>query len=97
MPLTPYENPGPPPPDLVKQAQDACAATGLAEDLKVTGEGEYTWNKFLLRTVRIEFPVDVADLKDTGAMQTLAAKVKEFRSLTSPRPLPYSPANACIP
>jgi hypothetical protein len=74
----PVENPAPPPPDLVKRAQDALAASGLAGTLKVTGEGEYSCTQFLLRSVSFELSVDVADLNDTAAMKTLAARVKEF-------------------
>jgi len=72
------ENPGPPPADLVKRAQAAFAATGLAGDLKVTGEGEYTCSEFHLRSVSFEFSLDVSNLKDVGAMRPLAARVKEF-------------------
>jgi hypothetical protein len=72
------ENPGPPPPELVKRAQDAFAATGLKGDVKVTGEGEYTCSEFHLRSVSFEFTLDVADLKDTAMMKALAEKLKVY-------------------
>jgi hypothetical protein len=62
----------------VKRAQDAFAASGLAGTLKVTGEGEYSFTQFLLRSVSIEFSSDVADLNNTATMKTLVARLKEF-------------------
>ena len=79
MTICPFmENPGPPPADLVKRAQDAFAAAGFVGDLQVTGEGEYTCAQFHLRSVSFGFSLDVKDLKDTGAMKILAAKVKAY-------------------
>jgi hypothetical protein len=72
------ENPGPPPPELVKRAQDAFAAFGFKGDLKVTGEGEYTCAEFHLRSVSFEFTLDVADLKDAAMMKALADKLKVY-------------------
>ena len=72
------ENPGPPPADLVKRAQDAFAATNLKGDLKVTGEGEYTCAEFLLRSVSFGFTLDIADLKDIGSMKEMVDKLKMY-------------------
>ncbi len=72
------ENPGPPPPELVKRAQDAFAATGLKGDLRVTGEGEYTCREFHLRSVSFEFTLDVADLKDSAMEKAIADKLKVY-------------------
>jgi hypothetical protein len=72
------QNPGPPPPEVVKRAQDTFAAMGIAGDLRVSGEGEYTCNEFHLRSVSFEFSLDVSDLKDIGAMKTLAARINAF-------------------
>jgi hypothetical protein len=77
--LCPFiQNPGPPPADLVKRAQDAFAATGLPGELKVTGEGEYTCTEFHLRSVGFEFTLDVADLTDAGAMKDMVVKLEEY-------------------
>jgi hypothetical protein len=77
--VCPYvENPGPPPADLVKRAQDAFTATSLKGDLNVTGDGEYTCSQFHLRSVSFEFTLDVADLKDTAMMKALADKLKVY-------------------
>jgi hypothetical protein len=72
------QNPGPPPADLIKRAQDAFAATGLPGELKVTGEGEYTCTEFHLRSVGFEFTVDIADLTDVGAMKDMAVKLEAY-------------------
>jgi hypothetical protein len=72
------ENPGPPPPEVEKRAQDAFAATGLPGTLTVTGEGEYTCEEFHLRSIGFEFTLDVGDLGDRAAMEVLVARVKDF-------------------
>lgn len=72
------ENPGPPPPELVKRAQAAFEATGLKGDLKVSGEGEYVCSEFHLRSVDFEFTLDIADLTDIGSMKEMVDKVKMY-------------------
>jgi len=72
------ENPGPPPPEVERRAQDAFVASGLAGVLEVTAEGEYACEQFHVRSVGFAFTLDVDDLGNRAAMEALAARAKDF-------------------
>ncbi len=73
-------NPGPPPPEVEKRAQDAfqaMAESGIRGKLRVQAYGEYSCDKFGVQAVDFEYTLVVPDLQDQATIQEQVARVKQ--------------------
>jgi hypothetical protein len=77
----PYtRNPGPPPPEVEKRAQDAfyaMAAQGIRGRLKVGANGEYSCNQFAIEDIYFEYTLYVPDLEDQAKIREYVSKVTQ--------------------
>jgi hypothetical protein len=77
----PYmRNPGPPPPEVEKRAQDALIAMGpmgIRGTLKVEANGEYSCDHFAVEDINFEYTLYVSDLQDQTTIKEYVSKVKD--------------------
>ncbi len=73
-------NPGPPPPEVEKRAQDAFQAmgsSGIRGRLRVQAYGEYSCDKFGIEQVNFEYTLVVPDLQDQATIRDYVARVEQ--------------------
>jgi hypothetical protein len=73
-------NPGPPPPEVEKRAQDAffaMGATGIRGTLTVEANGEYSCDHFAVEDINFVYTLYVSDLTDQTTIREYVSKVTE--------------------
>jgi hypothetical protein len=77
----PYmRNPGPPPPEVKKRAQDAFFAlgpSGIRGTLKVEANGEYACDQFAVEDINFEYTLYVSTLADQAMLKEYVTKVTQ--------------------
>jgi hypothetical protein len=70
-------NPGPVPPEVESQAQEAFFALQIPGKLKVEAFGEYSCDHFGVEEIDYNYTLFVSDLSDQAALSALVSKVKD--------------------